>query len=577
MSNLQNIPETLAKDTPSNEFVENWRHSFVTPLLITALAIGLFLLIPAFVSTTSIPTKVFYSSIYLLLVGMTLFPFSYNTRITVVVFSVFALGLNELFSYGILGDGLVFFYGTIVIATMMFSPRAGVIATAVSILTFAVTGSLFLTSTLKPTSTSIGTMNIGDWFSAAATIIVFGAIIIIGFQRLQTEIDEGQRKTKAAVEALEGERAKLDERVKDRTFDLDVAAKASERRARQFEAISQVVKAVSTIQDSNLLLSRITQLLSEQFKFYHTGIFLLDDNREYAVLRASNSEGGRKMLARGHKLQVGQTGLVGMVTATGRARVAQDVGADAVYFNNPDLPETRSEITLPLRHAGQIIGALDVQSTEMNAFDQEDVSVLNTLADQVAVTLNNTLILEEARKSLAESQTTFSELTRETWKVMRPKSAGLGFQSVDSKVVPLERPLEGDYIKAALSKDKTALTNQENDSSNLAIPIRLRGQIIGVISLQARKKRKISRDETEITQAVADRLSLAIETAVLLQSTQHRADIERVTTDISSKISSSTRLEAILQTAAQELSRALGGSDVLVQIEPTSIELGMAG
>lgn len=396
-------------------------------------------------------------------------------------------------------------------------------------------------------------------------------------KRLQTEIDEGQRKTKSAVEALEEERAKLDERVKDRTFELDVAAKDSERRARQFEAISQVVKAISTIRDSNLLLSRITQLISEQFNFYHTGIFLLDNNREYAVLRASNSEGGGKMLARGHKLQVGQTGLVGLVTATGRARVALDVGADAAFFNNPDLPETRSEVALPLRFAGQIIGALDVQSAEANAFDSMDVEVLNTLADQVAVTLNNTLILEEARKSLAESQTTFNKLTRENWKVMRPKSAGLGYQSSDTKVIPLERPLEGSYIQEALSKDKTVPSNLDHDSSNLAIPIRLRGQIIGVISLRARKNRKISNDETEITEAVAERLSLAIETAILLQSTQHRADIERVTTDISSKISASTRIESILQTAAQELSRALGGSDVLVQIEPTSIELGMTG
>lgn len=183
MSNLQNKSETFANKTPSNVFVENWRQSFVTPLLITALAIGLFLLIPAFLATHSIPTKVFYSLIYLLIIVATLFPFSYNIRILVFLFSVLALGLNELFSYGILGDSLVFFYGVIVISTMMFSPRAGVIATVVSMLTFAITGSLFLIGTLRPTSTAIGTTNIGDWLSAAVTIIIFGAIIIIGFQK----------------------------------------------------------------------------------------------------------------------------------------------------------------------------------------------------------------------------------------------------------------------------------------------------------------------------------------------------------------------------------------------------------
>ena len=121
------------------------------------------------------------------------------------------------------------------------------------------------------------------------------------------------------------------------------------------------------------------------------------------------------------------------------------------------------------------------------------------------------------------------------------------------------------------------MSNKDNATSNLAIPIRLRGQVIGVMGLRTRNDRKLSSDEYEIAEAITERLSLAIETAVLLQSTQHRADIERVATDISSKIGASTRFETILQTAAQELSRALGGSDVIVQIEPASIELGMAG
>ena len=169
------------------------------------------------------------------------------------------------------------------------------------------------------------------------------------------------------------------------------------QRARQFEAISQVVRAISSIQDLETLLPQITKVISEQFNIYHAGIFLLDDNREFAVLRAANSEGGKKMLAREHKLAVGQTGIVGFVTATGQPRIASDVGTDAVFFDNPDLPNTHSEIALPLRYAGQIIGALDVQSTKSNAFNQDDIEILITLADQVATAIKNTLALEEAR------------------------------------------------------------------------------------------------------------------------------------------------------------------------------------
>lgn len=369
----------------------------------------------------------------------------------------------------------------------------------------------------------------------------------------------------------------LEQRVAERTSDLKIASQNSDRRARQFEVIAQVVRAISSIQDLDTLLLRITQVISEQFNIYHTGIFLLDSEREFAVLRASNSEGGKIMLERGHKLRVGQTGIVGLVTATGRARIALDVGADAAYFDNPSLSNTRSEIALPLRYSGQVIGALDVQSVQANAFGQDDVEALNTLADQVAITINNTLILEEARGSLVESQSTFSDFTRDSWKVLQSKSLGLGFQLKESMVTPLEQPLTGDDIQEAVKLGLPVMSNQENGGSALVIPIRLRGRIIGIMNLRTRNDRRLTSDDADIAESVGERLSLAIETALLIQSAQHRADIERVTTDISSKINASTRFETILQTAAKELSRALGGSDVLVQIEPAAIELGMAG
>jgi len=371
-------------------------------------------------------------------------------------------------------------------------------------------------------------------------------------------------------------RALLEDRVNRRTAELDVANRSNLKRARQFESIAQVVRTISSIQDLETLLPQITKVISNQFNIYHTGIFLLDDNREFAVLRAANSEGGKKMQAREHKLQVGQTGLVGFVTATGQPRIALDVGSDAVFFDNPDLPDTHSEIALPLRYAGVIIGALDVQSIESNAFYQEDVEILITLADQVAFAIKNSLAFEEAKTTISKYQSSLNDKTYESWKVMQQQSQGLGLQLTGSTIKPLDALLEGEHIQQAITQNKVILSDEESNSSNLTIPIRLRGQTIGVINLRTKNKYKLTSDETEIAEAVTERLSLAIETATLLQATQHRADIERLTTDISSKISSSIRFETILQTAAQELSRALGGSDVLVQIEPLSIELSMA-
>lgn len=371
-------------------------------------------------------------------------------------------------------------------------------------------------------------------------------------------------------------RAQLEARVNQRTSELESANRSNLRRARQFEAIAQVNRAITSVQDLGTLLPRITQVISEQFNIYHTGIFLLDDSREYAVLRAANSKGGKKMLARGHKLQVGQTSIVGFVTGTGQPRIALDAGADAVFFDNPDLPNTHSEITLPLRYTGQVFGALDVQSDEPNAFSHDDIEVLTTLADLVAIAIKNALALESVKKALEESQNAFEKNIQESWKVMRPRSLGMGFQLISSNIVPLEKSLDGEHIQEAMKKGAPVLSSKKDPLPPLAIPIRLRGKTIGVMNLQTRNARELTKDDIDIAQAVTERLSLAIETATLLQATQHRADIERVTAEISSKINSSTHIETLLQTAAQELSKVLGGSDVLVQIEPNGENLSLA-
>ena len=487
----------------------------------------------------------------------------------IAAIAIIAVNTNGLRDISIVGLPLV-----LVIAALLLGKRAMWVVAPIAVITALVIAVLDLTS-----GRSITKVGVDDAIIIIILLVGCSAIIQALINRLTETINKLQKNEKIQLEEnreLNELRQSLEERVNQRTAELDTANQFNLRRARQFEAISQVVKAISSIQDLDTLMPRITQVISEQFNTYHTGIFLLDNEREFAVLRASNSMGGQKMLERGHKLQVGQTGIVGFVTATGRARIALDVGTDAAYFDNPDLPDTRSEIALPLRYSGQVIGALDVQSLDANAFGQDDIEALTTLADQVAVTINNTLILEEARKSLNESQSAFGNFTRDSWKIMQPKSLGLGFQLKESVVTPLDQPLTGKHIQEAVTSGATIISDKDNGGSNLTIPIRLRGKTIGIINLRTAQQ-KLTSDDADIAESVTERLSLAIETALLIQTTQHRADVERITSDISSRINSSTRFETILQTAAQELSRALGGSDVLVQIEPASIELGMAG
>ena len=492
----------------------------------------------------------------------------------IVILGWLGLGLQAFTADGVRDVIVIAYIAISILASIIINWRVGSIIMILSIGVIWVLAILEVNGLLHPhfQEPIAFSRDLSFVFVVIAVLIYFSTTSL---KDATTRATKSEQSLLALNKNLQELNQTLEERVNQRTAELDNANRFNLQRARQFEAIAQVVRAISSIQDLDALLPRIAQVVSEQFNMYHTGIFLLDASREFAVLRASNSEGGKRMLAREHKLWVGQTSIVGFVTATGQPRIALDVGTDAVFFNNPDLPETHSEIALPLRYVGQVIGALDVQSTESNAFGQDDVDALVTLADQISIAINNTLILEEARKAYAESQKRFGEVTLESWKVMQPKSLGLGFQWVNSSIQPLEKQLDGEHIQEAITQEKSVLSNSGNETSNIAIPIRLRGKVIGIMDLRSRNNYTLTQDDVDIAEAVSARLSLAIETATLLQTTQHRADIERVTTDISSKISSSTRFETILQTAAQELSRALGDSDVIVQIEPTAMTLGM--
>ncbi|MGZ9236153.1 MAG: GAF domain-containing protein, partial [Anaerolineales bacterium] len=247
-------------------------------------------------------------------------------------------------------------------------------------------------------------------------------------------------------ESLKELNQSLENRVASRTAELTVANARNERRARQFEAIAKVTRATTSIQDEDTLLSRLAQVISEQFGFYHVGIFLFDEEHQNAVLRASNSEGGRKMLARRHRLKLGQAGIVGHVAASGTPRIALDVELDTAFKDNPDLPETHSELALPLKVGDQIIGVLDVQSTEVNAFQSEDTEILYILADQVAIAIQNARSHEATHKLLDEAQKASTAYLQETWRLPQSREKKVGYLVSGNTIKPLEKFVSTPHI-----------------------------------------------------------------------------------------------------------------------------------
>lgn len=339
-----------------------------------------------------------------------------------------------------------------------------------------------------------------------------------------------------------------------------------EKRAAQLQAVSSVARTIATVQDLDKLLPEITRMVGDNFGIYHTGIFLLDEKREFAVLRAANSEGGLRMVARNHRLKLDSHSIVGFVTSRGEPRLALDVGTDAVFFDNPDLPDTRSEMALPLRVGGRIIGALDVQSSQPNAFTEDDIITLTTLADQISIAIENARLFSEAREALKESEGTIGRYIRNAWRSFTRQTRNTAYIYDGKRTLPLD---EKDRLeKSKPSLPQTGRLTLEKDTREFAVPIRLRGQTIGFLEVRSKsEKRRWRQDDVTLLEAAAERAALALENARLVDSAQSRASRERTIGEISTKIGAVSDLEAIMQATVEELGRRIGSAaEVTIEI-----------
>jgi GAF domain-containing protein/HAMP domain-containing protein len=417
---------------------------------------------------------------------------------------------------------------------------------------------------------------LGQIAEAAARVTV-GDMSPVGLSTRQDEIGVLARTFNAMTAQIHDLLNGLEERNRD-----------LERKAAQLEAASQVARDASAARELDDLLSRAVNLIRDRFGFYHAGIFLVDDQNEYAVLKAATGAAGRQMLKRGHKLKVGEVGVVGYVTDRNQPHIALDVGADAVHFKNPLLPHTRSEMALPLRLGERVIGALDVQSNKEAAFDEEDVTVLQIMADQLAVAIENARLLHEMHQNVREMEAAYGRFTKEAWHAYAQSAMGLhGYRYRRLGVEPAAdlhaeahealqkgHPIlttatpgvENDYSEEHRGQEAYKAENPQSEAiSALAVPIKLREQVIGVLNLHFESE-TISPETVLLVEEAAGRLALVLENARLVQEAQRQVSREHQINLISARARSSMNLEAILQNTVRELGNALGSSRTFIQL-----------
>jgi GAF domain-containing protein len=409
-----------------------------------------------------------------------------------------------------------------------------------------------------------------NYYKDTGVAIAIG-LILIGATTFRAFIErERLRESNRVNLELANLTSDLEQRVNERTAEIEKVNIQTVRRATQLKAVMELSESIAQLHDLNEMLPAVTRLISERFGFYHVGIFLMDQDHEYAVLQAVNSEGGKWMLERRHRLSMG-VGVVGFCAQTGQARIALDVGKDAVFFNNPDLPLTRSEVALPMRSRGETIGVLDVQSTEAGAFSSEDLQVLTSLANQVSIALDNVRLLTESRAAFTQVQEVYNEFTRSEWSrtVERTDQSGFRFQS--GRIEMLENILPNPEVVSAMQSGEVIVDQTQGSEQKgraVAVPVKLRGEVIGILHVESNDPHKHWQDEEiGLVQAVAERAALAMENARLFQDARRRAAKERLISEASARIGGALNIENILQTTAEELERVLGGSEILIQFQ----------
>ncbi len=358
----------------------------------------------------------------------------------------------------------------------------------------------------------------------------------------------------------------LEQRVAERTQGLKTAA--------------EVARATTSVLDPDQLLRQVVDLARERFNLYYVGLFLLEEERKFAVLRAGTGEAGQQMLEQGHKLEMGGDSMVGQCVARSEARIALDVGEEAARFDNPFLPETRSEMALPLRSRGRVIGAMTVQSVQEAAFDEADVAVMQTMADQVAVAIDNAQLFAQTQAALQEMEATQRRYLGQAWSEYTHGGVVSGYEyskeygQTQAAVVPLGDEALPEVQQAIMelrsvvgNSDGDTPQERESSSTVLVAPIVLRGQPIGALGFKHREgDRQWSADDVALAETIAEELALALENTRLLEETQRRAAREQLLGQVTARMRESLDLETILKTAAGEMRQVLGLDRLVVRL-----------
>jgi GAF domain-containing protein len=500
----------------------------------------------------------------------------YSVRATTLILVVFIEALSTLSRNGLEGNGTLNSLTFALLAGILFGGRVGLGAFIGMVLINSVVGYFMVTGQLPiPVETGMSvSANLSNWIANVIALIFSGASLTGAIYQITQGLTKSLSDQKKLSQDVEKERSLLEKRIAERTSDLIM-------KAAQLEASRRVASKIAAESEIDTILTVAVDVIREQFNFYHAGIFLLDKAGEKAILTSATGESGRKMLERGYTLQVSEESMVGFAILHSESRISGNVDQDPVHYRNPLLPDTRSEMTVPLIIANQVIGVLDVQSSIRNAFTGDDIEIISTLANQVAFALDRARLMEKLKLSFSELEEVQRQTTQIAWqKHLKNSRRHFAYQYKLSQVGVLENTVSKVEKRADKNQPEIQIPHEvviqsansadgniagSTPTSSMIVPIKLRNQVLGTVKLRFSSP-TISEDMAHLVEGAIERLALSLENARLVEEIQTRAERDRMVGDIANKVRSVTDVESILRIAAGELGHSLGVSEVVVQL-----------
>lgn len=512
--------------TPAFDLKE-WREQFIRIVLRIASILGIVMIGVSF-PTASFTDRILFISLYLILLGITLLPTSYIYRAYLLLAMIGVVGVNAIAAWGPWADGSIFLLTTVVLGSLLLDNRTDIVVLVSSFLFILIFALLDLQGSLSLAAPNAPKTSLATWGIYIVDYVIAGVIITTAANMLKSAFSNVASQMLIAFQSLSVERQNLEEKVQERTAEL-------ETRMTQLRASTLTARAIAETQEFSELLINAANLIAERFEYYHVGIFILDEQKRNAYLQASSSEIGKSMLGQLFRIEPDRKNPLSTAIETNRVLITSDLDKSN-FVRDPNFPITRSRMIIPLSVRGNQIGIIDIHSDQPRAFSSEDAEILQTLADLTAISFDNVRLLAETRNLLSQLEASTAIQTQRTWTkfTSRQKSA---YQYTPAGVRPI------------FSQEKVS------GSDGLYMPIVLHGQEIGRIKLKKRKgtASEWSERERDLVEKISNQVALALENSRLVDEAQKNALRNQMIASFSTNVRETLDVDAVIRTAATEL------------------------